>query len=243
VSITLFGQKRQPLTPELVIDGGYFNYERTDLFGDKIEDSFDYQISYDDLKKNIAAYIFLNNYRIVMEKDGQYVFWAEKIPVGTETLSTYIGSFNRLKGTISFMVSMSFSDGVCKYEISDVQISRRLKRIGAKYLACATNADIKNLKDFGFEINTITVLGIDLPTNGSPNDIHYKRIAGLVAERNGYVNFIIKEGKTTRGLKSSWVDKIKKMDANIYSEMQLYKDEYTGITDFIKNVNEKITKE
>jgi hypothetical protein len=65
----------------------------------------------------------------------------------------------------------------------------------------------------------------------------------MVAERNGYVNLCIKQGKTVRGLKSKWVEKIQKMDTRIAAEIQLYKDEQRCVADFIKSMNEKIAGE
>jgi len=238
-SISCFG-KKPLLTPDLVISGGYLNYEQNNLFPEKIEGLVDYKISKDDLHKRIATFMFLNKFDIVMDKENRLVFLCKDIPVGTDIVSTPVASFTRSRSKVSFIVTIDIIDSGYKYEISDISTNRRVERVDIECLELANQVDIEKLKEVGFDIGTISFAGMDMPTKGKPNMVHWKRLFGMVAERNGYVNMCIKQGKTISGLKPKWIEKIKKMDARITSEIQLYKDEYDSVIDFLKKLNEKI---
>ena len=237
----LFGQKT-PLTPNLVIKGGYFNYDINKLFPEKIEGVINYSISKENLHTNIATFIFLNKFETIMEKDSRYVFYCKNISVGTDYVSTPIGVFSRSKSEISFMVTIDISDSSYKYVISDIKTDRRVERIDREYIALAQKEDFERLEDVGFNAETVTFAGIDLPTKGDLNSVHRKRVAGMIAERNGYINLCIQEGKTVRGLKDKWIENINKMDIRLRSEIKHYTDEYNAIQEMVKVMNAKISE-
>ena len=234
--------QRTRLTPDLVIEGGYLNQNLDNLFPEKIDGEVKYEISKNDLLKNISTFIFLNKHEIIIGKDDGFIFFCKKIPVGSDLLTTPVGEFTRSRSYVSFMVSIDISDDSFKYEISDIQTERRVVRVSQKYLALATSEDFETLKSLDFRIETITVAGIDLPTKGDLSVVHRKRVAGMIAERNGYVNLCIKEGKTVRGLKSKWVENINKMDVRISSEISLYEDEYNSVLRTVEEMNKKISE-
>jgi len=233
-----FGQET-PLTPELVIKGGYFDHDINNVFPEKEEGVVNYDISKDDLRKNIDAFIFVNKFES-MEKDGQFVISC-KISVGTDKLSTPIGKFARSKSEVFFVVVIDISDDSYKYKISDMRTDRRVVRVNRDDVDLAPKEDLERLKDAGFEVGTFTLLGVELPTKGDLNSVYRKRVAAMIAERNGYVNLCIQEGKTLNGLKPKWVEKINEMDERIASEIQHYKDEYNSILEFVKTMNAKIS--
>jgi hypothetical protein len=237
----LLGQQT-PLTPDLVIKGGYFNFDINQLFTEKIEETVNYKISKEDLLTNIATFIFLNKYEIILQKEERFVFYCKNISVGTDYVSTPIGVFSRSKSEISFMITIDVLDSLYKYTITDIKTDRRVERVDAEYIALAPNIDFERLKDAGFNVSTVTIAGIDLPTKGGINSVHRKRVAGMIAERNGYVNLCIKEGKTVNKLKNKWVEKITHMDSVLHSEIQLYKDEYNSVLETVKEMNIRISE-
>lgn len=236
---TSLGQET-PLTPELVIKGGYFNHDINDVFPEKIEGVVNYTISKDDISKSIATFAFINKFEC-MERDGRFVFHC-RISVGTDMLSTPIGKFARSKSDVSFVVVIDISNNSYKYKISNMQTERRSEKVNSDDVNLATKEDLERLKDAGFDVGTFTLLGIELPTKGDLTSVYRKRVAGLIAERNGYVNLCIQNGKTVNGLKSKWVEKINEMDERIASEIQHYEDEYNAILEFIKIMNTKINE-
>lgn len=232
------------LTPDLVIKGGYIDYNLDELFSEKVEGVINSEISKANLHRNISTLIFLNKYES-MEKEGRYIISFKKIPVGTDFVSTFVGTFSRSKSEISFMLIIdvydsSYKYNAYKYTITDIRTDRRVERVDDEYVALAPQKDIENLKYVGFKVETITIAGIDLPTKGDINSVHRKRVAGMIAERNGYVNLCIKKGKTVRGLKSRWIEEIREMDYRLFSEIQLYKNEYNSVLEIVNAINSKI---
>jgi len=238
---TLIGQKT-PLTPDLVIKGGYFSYDFGSVFPEKIQGEVSYEISKENLYQNISTFIFLNKHEKIMEKEGRFVFYCKKISVGTDYVSTPVGVFSRSKSEVSFMVTIDISDSIYKYVISDIRTDRRVERVDTKYIALAPKKDFERLKDVGFDIGTVTFAGIDLPTKGDLISVHKKRVAGMIAERNGYVNLCIQEGKTVRGMKDKWIEKIMKMDGRLSSEIQHSENEYNSVLETVKTMNAKISE-
>jgi len=238
---TSVGQKK-PLTPDLVVEGGYFSVNFTEFFPEKIEGEIKYEISKDDLQKNISTFIFLNKHEKIMEKDGMFVFYVKNVSVGTGLVSTPVGVFSRSKSLVSFVVTIYIFDNYYKYLISDIVTIRRVERVDGKCIVLAPEKDLEKLRDIGFNIETVTVAGIDLPTKGELNTVHRKRVAGMIAERNGYVNLCINQAKTIRNLKDKWVEKINRMDSRLYSEVQQYEDEFYSVQKAVNEMNEKINE-
>lgn len=239
-----FGQKKVALTPDLVIDGGYLSIERHDLFPETISGEMDCEVSNDKLHENLTTFMFFSKKaEVVMEKEDKLILFCKDIPVGTDNVSTPVGNFTRSKSEVSFLITIDISGRGYKYEISEMKINRRVDRVDDEYFATARREDMEILAGTGIVPGLMHFGSIDLPTKGEPNTVHWQRVYAMQAERNGYVNLVCREGKTTKGLKSSWVDKVKRQDDRIASEMRVYDQEYQAVLDFAESLNSKLTGE
>jgi hypothetical protein len=235
-----FSQKT-PLTPELVVKGGFLEFKVVPQ-PEKIIGNIQFKNIKENIINNFKTFIFINKYEY-SESGNRLIFSVNNIPVGSDYITTPVGTFLKSKSEISFLMIIDITDSSYNYQIKEIKTNRSIERIEIENIAQTPQLDIDNLKNVGFNIENISFVGIDLPTKGDFYSVHKQRIAGMIANRNGYVNRCIKEAKTLNKLKTSWIENINEMDQNIQSENQLLQDEYNAVLDFVKNMNIKILED
>jgi hypothetical protein len=239
--IQLSFAQNTPLTPDLVVKGGYLNFNINSQ-PEKIKGVVNFKISKETILNNIKTFIFQNKCES-SESDNRILFSIKNIPVGSEYVETPVGYFQRSKSEISFLIIIDINDSSYSYQVKEIETNRSLERIEVENLLLAPQKDLDTLKNIGFNIENITIIGIDIPTKGEYYSVHKKRVAAMIANRNGYVNKCIKEAKTVYRLKSRWIDNINEYDQTIKSEIQLLEEEYSAVWNFMNSMNIKILEE
>ncbi len=239
--IELSFAQNTPLTPDLVVKGGYLNFNINSQ-PEKIKGVVNFKISNEIVINNIKTFIFQNKCES-SESGNRIIFSIKNIPVGSEYVETPIGNFQRSKSEISFLIIIDINDSSYSYQVKEIETNRSLERIEVENLVLAPQKDLDTLKNVGFNIENITIVGIDLPTKGDYYSVHKKRIAAMIANRNGYVNKCINEARTVYRLKSRWLENIGEYDETIKSEIQLLEEEYIAVRNFINSMNIKILDE
>jgi hypothetical protein len=234
----VFSQKLQ-LTPELVISGGYYKYQHVSLFKEKngkeaIEGVVSCTIKKDDLYKKFTTFIAINGCKKVLDNSNRLIFSAKQ-DVGNESVSTPIAVFQRAQSEISFTTVIDYQDSMYTYTIIDIDVDKRLLKVDTKSIANAPEKDLKSLR-----ITGVDVTGFNIATKGGVNSVNFQRISALVAERNGYVNVVIKERKKVNRVKPRYIEKINEMDRCIAQEISLYALEHNSVMKFIEEMNENI---
>jgi hypothetical protein len=225
------------LTPELVIEGGYYPYEHINLFPEingkeVIGNVVNCNIKEETLYNNLIAWIYLRSYKVIFDNKDKIIF-SIQYPVGRENFSTPVGNFNRSQSEISFKVVVDLKDNTYRYSLEEFRMKRRMKIVFNNYLSYAPT--------IGF-YNNINVNVKSVESEGTPNYLHWQRMGVLIAERNGYVNLVIAERKTVNKLKDRYINNIRKMDTDIKIEENLYQKEYDSVLKFIDDMNENIMK-
>lgn len=242
------GINAQKLTPELVIDGGYYKYEHTNLFPETngkvfIDSTVNCNITQDLISKNLVTFMSINGATTLSERDSRIIFKV-KIDVGRNFVSSIVLAKNRVMSELTFNVIVDYSDSIYQYVISDIQSKERLLKVNAKYVSLAPEDDKTFDMTDAANIHApyVNIHNINIISMSSPNYVHQQRIMAVIAERNGYVNLVIQECKTVKGLKEKYVQKIKQMDERIKTEIDLYSMEYDTIIKFIDDMNEATTQ-
>ncbi len=239
--IQLSFAQNTPLTPDLVVKGGYLNFNINSQ-PEKIKGINHFKIPKENVLNNIKTFIFQNKCES-SESGNRIMFSVKNIPVGSEYVTTPVGNFQRSKSEISFLIIIDINDSSYSYQVKEIETNRSLERIEVENLLLAPEKDLDTLKNVGFNIENITIIGIDIPTKGEYYTVHKKRVAAMIANRNGYVNKCINEAKTAYRLKSRWIDNINAYDQTIKSEIQLLEEEYSAVWNFMNSMNVKILEE
>jgi hypothetical protein len=233
-----FAQKKL-LTPELVIPGGYYNYSHSNLFQEKdgkefIEGIINCTMKKEDVFKNLTTFIVMNKHTIILERENRVIFTVKQ-NAGTDLIRTPVSVFERSSSEVTFSVIIDYNEENCNYMLTDINVHKRLLKVNANYVSIAPEKDMENL-----QITAIDRTGLNIATKGYVNDVNHKRISALVAERNGYVNLVIKECKTLNRLKDKYVEKIKIMENRIEKEIEIYKSEYECVINFIAEFKKNV---
>jgi hypothetical protein len=238
-TVMLFVACSAVLTPELVIPGGYLQHEKTNLFPPEDENKVfvgkivSCRLTKNVLHSNLINFIAINNGEILTNTPDKVIF-SMSFPIGNETLNTPVGGFDRAQSIISFKGIVDIKDSSYRYSFDGFNLKRRKKISASSYVSYAPG------------IGFYTKASVDIKkisSEGTPNELHWNRMDYLTAERNGYVNLCVEEGKMRKKPKSGWVAKIKKMDSEIEVEKNLYEKEYRRILLLIEGMNKSMEKE
>jgi len=194
-----------------------------------IENNIQFDISKERLIENIKTFIYLNNCGIIFENDNKIVFNVSNISVSSEPLNIYVGNVIRTKSELSFIVTIEIFEQSYKYTISNITTNRRAANIQGKFFSCTPKYSIDMLKDVGYKIGTNIYDYIYLPTNGIYTKVHQQRVAAMLANRNGYVQYCLQHRKSINRFKSRWKDTLNKLDDRVTAEIKLYNDEYNAV--------------
>jgi hypothetical protein len=231
---------RTPLTPELVVPGGYYNYNYDQpVFPEKdgkelIEGTVTCSLTKDEIYMNLTTYIALNNHTVVFDKNDRLIFSVEQ-NVGKELVNTPVSRFERSQSTISFRIIVDYKDSVYTYMIVDIRVNERLLKVDPRYVLLSPEKHKEHLNIVGVDLT-----GFNIITKGTVNEVHKQRLAALIAERDGYVNLIIAERKSLGRVRSRDIENIQKMDGKIKREIDLYTLEYESVMSFINETNKRV---
>jgi hypothetical protein len=203
------------LTPELVIPGGYYKYERINLFPENnrgevwIVENISCELKAEEIRDNLTKWIVMNNYKIRREEKKRVIFDVV-LPVGKDYFYTPAGYFDRVASKLSFLVTVNYED----------------------------NAYTRTLENFLTERRKIFKSGTK--SSGSPNKLHWERFNYLVNARNDYIDLLIAKRKTLNRLKKGYVVKVENLTAKVESEKELYEVEYEGVLKFLDSIEDGI---
>jgi hypothetical protein len=194
-----------------------------------IENVIQFNILKEALIENIKTFIYLNNCGIIFENDNKIVFNCSNINVSSEPLNIYVGNVIRTKSELSFIVTIETFEQSYKYTISNITTNRRAANIQGKFFSCAPKYSVDMLKDVGYEIGTNIYDYIYLPTNGNNTKVHQQRVAAMLANRNGFVQYCLQYRKSINRFKSRWKDRLNVLDDRVTAEIKLYNDEHNAV--------------
>lgn len=226
--------RRIPLTPELVVEGGYRQYRTEKAFPEEngeevIRENVTCDLSKSQIYKRIQTFIAMNG-MVLKYSDSSKVIAYVKYDVGNELFVTPVGGFNRNSSKIEYYITFNIKDdGEYQLIASNFVLERR-----RLFSINVINAyPLFNYADVNFS---------PAETKGTPNYLQNNRINYLIYDRNSYVDLVIKERKYLRRMKERYSENIAEKDDRIDYEIELCNVELRSVTDFLDKIRNHIDR-
>lgn len=224
--------RKIPLTPALVVDGGYIPYRSEKTFTEEngeelIRENVKCDLTKAQIHNKMLTFIAMNDLEVKYSDSTKIIAYV-KYDVGNEILFTPVGSFNRNASKIEYYITLVIKDDG-EYQLTAKNFlleRRRMFSVSSVYI---------------FPVYTyIDVNFRPTQTKGTPNYLQNNRINYLIFERNAYVDLVIKERKYLRRMRERYREKIAQMDERINYETALCDVELQSVTDFLDKIKRHI---